>query len=95
LGDVCVVDVDRLRKSKELWFLREKFIGLEAATGDKTLMTLEREGKQIHVLTEADLPQISEPIVIPLAGSTAAINRLLKMCPRLRREVAEGCGSGD
>jgi hypothetical protein len=95
LGDVCDLEVERVRKSKELWFLREKFIGLTAGSGDQTVMTLERDGKQIAVAGEADLPLISAPIVVPLTGSTAAINRLLKACPRLRRHVAEGCGSGD
>lgn len=95
LGDVCTVDVERLRKSKQLWLLREKMISLEAAAGDQTLMTLERDGKRIPILTEADLPHIVDPIVVPLAGSTAAINRLLRACPNLRRQVAEGCGSGD
>jgi hypothetical protein len=94
-GRACDFNLPRLQSSKALIFLRDKLISIQAEGKDETSMTMERDGRRITLRTQRDLDELSEGVRVPLANARAAIKQLAKACPKLRRQMAEECGSGD
>ena len=93
IGDACATDVKQLQTSKTLLFLREKFVSLNLAN-NANVLTVEKEGHPVSITSRDDLNSLAKATAVPLSGSTAAIDRLLKACPAIRRQMAEGCMGG-
>ncbi|MET0969668.1 MAG: hypothetical protein ABWY18_10740 [Tardiphaga sp.] len=94
VGGYCTVQLDGLRRSKAMNFIRTKTMALEW-DGRRTTMTVEQEGRAVKLVTGKDMAAVKDPIVIPLAGARAAIDRLLKACPAISRMKDEDCTGGD
>ena len=93
IGDSCATHVKQLQTSKTLLFLREKFASLNLAN-NADVLTVEKEGHPVSITSKDDLNSLAKATAVPLSGSTAAIDRLLKACPAIRRQIAEGCPGG-
>lgn len=89
----CESGFDRLRRSKSLLYLKNTGMSL-TSEGGRTLMTITQDGGPVEIRSSADLQKVKEKLVIPLAGSTAAIGRLINACPALRRQTSDDCTGG-
>jgi hypothetical protein len=58
-------------------------------------MTVGQNGRSYDIRTGGDVAALSGTVVIPLRGSSKALGRLIRNCPAIAAELAEGCGSGD
>jgi|GEM_PF-2744859 len=89
--DACMVDFDRLKAARELKFLDIDSLSLRA-DGNSTVMTVGQEGRSYDIRTSGDVAALSGTVVIPLRGSSKALGKLLRSCPAMAAELAEGCG---
>ena len=92
--DACMADIERLRAARELKFLDVDSLSLRA-DGNTSVMTVSQEGRSYDIRTAGDVAALSGTVAIPLRGSSKALARLLRSCPAMAAELAEGCGSGD
>ena len=90
-GNACEVGLPRLRRSKALLFLQEKM--LPSQSGDeRPALVLEGPEGPVTISQVSDLNQLAEAVRVPLAGAPAALDKLAKACPALRRQMREECG---
>lgn len=95
VGGACDLGVPQMRAHKALLFLREKFVSLDTTEKNQLTMTVEKDGQPVVLSSEHDLYNLDEAMRVPLAGAGDAISKLAKACPALRRQMREGCSSGD
>lgn len=92
-SNFCETPFDRLRRSKSIVFLKNSGATL-LSEGSRTVLKIEQADGSVDIRTSADLQKVAEKRVAPLAGSTAALSRLIQACPALRRQVNDDCTGG-
>ncbi|MCQ0987513.1 hypothetical protein [Jiella marina] len=90
--DVCSQTLPLLSRSRELVFLEGELVSGDA--GEGATVTLRRNGAETVLAGESDLQAASGRIVIPLRGSSRAIQRLEAACPAIGRTKAALCPGG-
>lgn len=90
-GDTCSTHVEAFRKARSLFILDGSVISI-AAEGDDTVFTVEQDGERIEVRNVAEAKARLKGRTIPLAGSSAAIAKLLANCPAAQRDIDINCG---
>lgn len=92
--DACMADIERLRAARELKFLDVDSLSLHGGENEH-VMTVTQNGRSYDIRSSGDVAVLEGTVVIPLRGSSKALSRLMRSCPAMAAELAEGCGSGD
>jgi len=93
-GNACEVGLPRLRRSKALLFLQEKILPSQTVAEDAPqALVVDGPAGPVAITQVSDLNQLGEAVRVPLAGAPAALDKLAKACPALRRQMREDCGS--
>lgn len=90
-GGACDFNVSSFRRASTL-YLVDGAIKSIASDASGTIVTLQRKGKSVGARSAAEAYRTLGGVAVPLAGSSAAIDRLLASCPAARVDVAAGCG---
>ena len=90
-GDVCDLDLGAFKSASTL-YLVDGEIASVASDGSGTVVTLRRQGKSVAARSAAQAYRALGGVAVPLAGSSAAIDRLLAACPAARADFVAGCG---
>lgn len=91
-GSACEAGLPRLRRSKALLFLQERMLPSQEAggSGPPTLVVGGPAGP-VAITQVSDLNQLGEAVRVPLDGAPAALDKLARDCPALRRQMREDC----
>jgi hypothetical protein len=82
--------IPSFQTAKALLFVKGEFVSLDAR-GKKNVLTIRREGKTIEFSSGADLAKLPDTIRVSLEGSRAAIARLMRACPAIKRNDSWDC----
>jgi hypothetical protein len=92
-GNACEAGLPRLRRSKALLFLQERMLPSQTVAGDTPqALVVDGPAGPVAITQVSDLNQLGEAVRVPLAGAPAALDKLAKACPALRRQMKEDCG---
>ena len=94
IDGACGLDIESFRKPAEWIIINAPLKSLNFADGVNT-MTVEVNGKLIGISEQKDLQLLPGYWQVPLTGSSSAIGKLIRSCPRIQAELDAGCGSGD
>jgi hypothetical protein len=91
-GNACEAGLPRLRRSKALLFLQERMLPSQTVAGDTPqALVVDGPAGPVAITQVSDLNQLGEAVRVPLAGAPAALDKLARDCPALRRQMRQDC----
>jgi hypothetical protein len=91
-GSACEAGLPRLRRSKALLFLQERIAPSQGGGGGSPqALVVDGPAGPVAITQVSDLNQLGEAVRVPLDGAPAALDKLARDCPALRRQMRQDC----
>ncbi|WP_442578982.1 hypothetical protein ACSBOB_26195 [Mesorhizobium sp. ASY16-5R] len=92
--DYCMANVESLKYSQSLVFMDADAMSL-TYRDNVNFMEIEQNGRSIVISTAEDMQKVTDTVEVPLQGASQALDLLIQSCPKMMRQMEEGCGSSD
>ncbi len=90
-SNYCASGIDHYLRSKSALLVDADDFAVSFEGRRTTGMEIEQNRQRLTLSREEDVGRIARTVAVPLTGSSAALNQLIRSCRKLRREITDGC----